>query len=734
MPSRAIAFLVVAVATLLPAPPARAQPVLCTNVVVFAVPGITWADVARYRPPNLLAAAAAGSKASVSVRTNSARTTYASGFATIGGGARVDGGRTTGGPQAAPDGGAIVAFGGALAEGEVVGGADEMRELADEQGYEARPGALAGALAGTRLVAAIGNGDAGSPPPVPVGRGRWASLAAMTPDGVVSLSATGPELLDADASAPFGVRTDATAVEDAIDSTLDQCAVTIVSPGDLERVDEAALSDPTVLGDERAQAVGAADALLGHVMTLLDEDRELLLVVSPTSPWWEERAHLGIAIARGPGFPPGSTLESASTRRTGFVTLPDVAPTILDFLGVARPPAMNGRPWVARPAGPGESLDGLIEENEEAVFVDSVQSKVSAGFVVCQVLVYAAAIALLASRRRRSLGGVVGALEVAALSIAAFPVATYLAGGLNGHAIGTVWYIVLLAGLALFLTAVLTVFLRNPLDRLLAISAFTVAVLAIDLFLGARLQIETVFGYSPIIAGRFAGIGNIAFAVLAAAGLLTGTLLVHRWRDRRALGAAALLFAGVVILDGAPQLGSDVGGVIALVPGLGITLVLLSGRRPSWRTVLVAAGVALVCLAVFLAVDLSRPPESQTHLARLFEDVRSRGFDPFLDTIRRKAEANLRVFKSSIWTFFVPPALGVLGWLLLRPRGRWRELAAVYPKPRAGLAGGLVLAVLAFAVNDSGIVIPAVILSFLVPMALMVHLLIESSATVERAP
>jgi hypothetical protein len=329
---------------------------------------------------------------------------------------------------------------------------------------------------------------------------------------------------------------------------------------------------------------------------------------------------------------------------------------------------------------------------------------------------------------------VVGVLEVAALSVAAFPVSTYLVGGLNGHAIGTLWYIVALVGLAFVLTAALTVLLRNPLDRLLVVSAFTVGVIAIDLFLGARLQIETVFGYSPIIAGRFAGIGNIAFAVLAIAGLLTGTLLIHRWRAPHALFVVGALFAAIVVLDGAPQLGSDVGGVIALVPGLGITLVLLSGRRPSWKTVAVAGGVALVCLGVFLAIDLSRPPESQTHLARLFEDVRARGLDPLADTIRRKAEANLRVFKSSIWTFLVPPALGVLGWLLLRPRGRWRALAATYPKPRAGLAGGLVLAVLAFAVNDSGIVIPAVMLSFLVPMALILHLLIESAAASERAP
>ena len=38
------------------------------------------------------------------------------------------------------------------------------------------------------------------------------------------------------------------------------------------------------------------------------------------------------------------------------------------------------------------------------------------------------------------------------------------------------------------------------------------------------------------------------------------------------------------------------------------------------------------------------------------------------------------------------------------------------------MIGGLALALLGFAVNDSGIVVPAVMLCLLVPMALVVHL------------
>jgi hypothetical protein len=708
------------------APVASAQPIICHNAVVFTLPGITWSDVARYRPPTLLELASAGAKGAVSVRTNSARTSYASGFATIGGGARVDGGRTTGALQATESGAAVDAGrDGKLELGVTAGGVEELRELASGQGYGARPGALADALAEHNGVAAIGNADTGRPPPAPVGGGRWALYAAMRSNGVVDYSATGPELLDLDATAPYGVRSDNIAVEGAIDQALEACAVTIVDPGDLERVDQAALSNPSVLGDERSQALASADALLGYVESHLDPD-DLLIVVSPTSPWWADRAHLGVAVARGPGFEPGSTLVSASTRRTPFVTLPDIAPTILDFLDVTQPAAMNGRPWETRAED--VTIASLVEEDEEASFVDSIQGPMSTGFVIFQVLVYGIAIALLASRRGRgSLGRVVGLLEAAALSVVAFPVSTYLAGIVDGHAFGTPWYVATICAFAVVIALVATLTIRHPLDRLMAVGALTVLVIAGDLILGGRLQIETVFGYSPIVAGRFAGIGNISFAVLAASALLTATLLVHRSSSRWALAGAGLLFAAVVIVDGAPQLGSDVGGVVALVPGLGITLVLLSGRRPSWKIVLASIGVAFVCLGVFLALDLSRPAEDQTHLARLFEDVRARGVGALGETVRRKASANLRVFKTSIWTLFVPPALAVLGWLLLRPRNRWRELATTYPKPRAGLVGGLLLAILAFAVNDSGIVIPAVILSFLVPMALVVHLQIEQA-------
>ncbi|MFN2488990.1 MAG: hypothetical protein ABR529_04500 [Actinomycetota bacterium] len=703
----------------------------CRHAVILTLPGVTWGDVRAAGPSEILDAARAGALGSISVRTNTARTSYAAGFGSIGAGARVDGARSAGGPAAASDPVALEASP-PLVSGMVAAGLAEMKDLARRAGYRAAPGALGSALDDIPLIA-VGNGDRGMPPPLPAGFGRWTLLGAMDRAGRVALSATGGKLLRAAADAPYGVRTDPTRMRRAVEEALAvPCSVVMIEQGDVARADTAALaSTERAARVDMTTALLAASDVLERARALLDPDRDLLMIVSPTSPAAADQARLGVAIAVGPGFEPGTVLESSTTRRRGLVTLPDVAPTVLDRLGVAMPAAMNGGPWLATEAASDDRIQDALDLNSESVFVDDLKSNVATAFVVFQVLVYLVAIPLVArSEARPERAPPVHWLEPAALAVVAFPVSTYLAGIARAHELGAGGFVALLVLVDAGLVALVTMILRRPLERLLALTALTTTVLVADLATAGALQLNTVFGYSPIVAGRFAGAGNIAFAVLGASGLITGALIVHHRRHaRQALLATALLFAAVVVVDGAPQLGSDVGGTLALVPALGVTWLLLAGRRPSPRIVVLSVVAGVVVLGAFLALDLARPPDDRTHLARLFIDVRARGLPVLVDTIDRKATANIRVFRSTVYTLFVPPALGVMAWLLRRPRGRWERLARAYPRLRAGLIGGLVLAVLGFAVNDSGIVVPAVILSYLVPMALLVHLALDRDAS-----
>lgn len=730
MAKRAVLLMLTLLGTLLAAAPASAEED-CRRAVVFTLPGVTWEMVEEIQPANLLTLVEEGAAGSMSVRTNSSRTSYASGFVTIGAGTRTDGGRLTG---SVADEGRPLELEMGTAEflrGDVEPtGAGEVISGARVAYYESEASALADAVPGP--VIALGNADPGSDPPIPLGQGRWVLLSALRSDGTVEAAAVGDDLLEPSEDAPFGVATDPTAFSQAFGEALAfGCdGVVIVDHGDLTRVDMLNKQlqtepDPTDL----ARALRAADRALGEVAANLGPE-DLLLTLSPTSPWWDEEVHLGVAVANGPGFHAGSTLVSASTRQDGIVTLPDVAPTILQHLGVDRPGEMLGRAFRSVP-GPDDRMASAIDLNEESVFAHALQADISTGFVVAQVILYAIAFLFLTRRKPFEDASERSAfwLEIGALAVVSFPLISYVQSPIPGHVLGIPGFIALLLALDGLVVAGLMRFLNHPLDRLQAVVTATVLVLIADLVLGTDLQLNAVWGNDPIVAGRFTGLGNIAFTVLGTSSLLTGALLVHRWPDdRRVLAAVGALFALTVVVDGAPGLGSDVGGVLALVPALGITALLLAGRRPSVRVILLAGVAALVVLGAFLALDLSRPSDERTHLGRLYESVVDTGGGAFWDAIDRKISTNLRVFRSTIWTYLMPPALGVMAWLLRRPRGRWGAVAERYPKLRAGLIGGLLLGVLGFAVNDSGIVVPAMTMSYLVPLALLLHLILEREA------
>lgn len=729
MGRRTAAVLIAASLSLVVAPPARAQEE-CARAVVFTLPGVTWQMIADVRPENLSKVIDRGSAGSMSVRTNSSRTSYASGFVTLGAGTRTDGGRLSGG--VADDGDVLMLPTGRarhLRSDVVPTGAPEIIRDARSAYYRSEASALADAL--DQPVVAVGNADPGSDPPVPLGGGRWVLLSALRADASVEAAAVGPDLLRESETAPFGVETDPEAFGEAVGEALSvECSVVFIDHGDLARVDMLAkqLETPPSAGDLE-RALLAADRALGEVEAAL-EPRDLLLVISPTSPWWDDEVHLGVAVARGPGFDPGSTLVSASTRQDGIVTLPDVAPTLLEHLDVERPSSMLGRAFRPTP-GQADRVQAAVDLNDESVFAHELQADISTGFVVAQVILYVIAFLFLTRRKPFESASLRNThrLEAGALAVVTFPLVSYLQSPIPAHELGVPGFIALLLVLDALAVAGLMAFLKDPLDRLLAVVAATVLVLIGDLVLGTNLQLNAVWGNDPIVAGRFTGLGNIAFTVLGTSSLLTGALLVHRWPgDGRIFAVVIALFAMTVVVDGAPALGSDVGGVLALVPALGITALLLAGRRPTLKTVLLSGVAAILVLGLFLALDLSRPSSERTHLGRLYESVTETGGRAFWDAIDRKISTNLRVFRSTIWTYLMPPALGVMAWLLRRPRGRWGAVAERYPRLRAGLIGGLLLGILGFAVNDSGIVVPAMTMSYLVPLALLLHLTLEREA------
>ena len=144
----------------------------------------------------------------------------------------------------------------------------------------------------------------------------------------------------------------------------------------------------------------------------------------------------------------------------------------------------------------------------------------------------------------------------------------------------------------------------------------------VDAAAGAHLAFNNPLGMNAVVAGRFYGVSNTAFAL--AAGALV-TVIAAAWNQlgrgrRTALILTCLLGGAALIVDGAPQLGADVGGALTLVPTLALLGAGLAGLRLSWRRWLAIGTTTLLVVGGFAVVDLLRPG-GPTHLGRFARQV-----------------------------------------------------------------------------------------------------------------
>ena len=217
------------------------------------------------------------------------------------------------------------------------------------------------------------------------------------------------------------------------------------------------------------------------------------------------------------------------------------------------------------------------------------------------------------------------------------------------------------------------------------VCALVAGLLVVDLLAGAPLQMDAVAGYSPLVAGRFAGLGNVAFGVYGTAALLATAFAAAGRSQRRAGTVVAVCGALAVVVLGV--WGTDVGGVLALVPAYALLGLRVTGARVSaGRLLLALAGAAAVVTALAL-LDLARPAPDRTHLGRFAADLRDGTAG---DLLVRKATSVLDLVLTSPVTAALPLVVAGAVWLLLRPppplaRALEREPALRHGLPAVGL-------------------------------------------------
>jgi hypothetical protein len=710
------------------------------RVLIISLPYVTWSDLDGPELANIDHVIAGSSIASLTTRTVG-RTDLSDGYLSVGAGARATGGGI------ATDGAAFGVdepfgrdrakdvyqrqTGRAVDHGIVHLGIASIIDANEAENLDAVVGTLGDALRrGGYSRAVVANGDGGSPLSAFPEYQRMAVGALMSSTGYLPDGQVGTGLLSNDPEAPFGRRLNVNkAVAAFNDAWQKDRSVVLVEASDLVR---ATRYQPfAVKGQRRVlykQALRASDRLVGRLLESVDPKHDAVILVSPVPSVLGET--LTVMAVRAPGVEPG-LLRSPSLRRPGFVQIVDVAPMILDLVGVKRPTDIHGRPMTVASTNRSivERRASLVDEIEAADFRDEVVNAVIITFIVLTTALALGAALVLMGR-----GGAKWRARVrfTALALLAFVPSVYLARLVPFHDVKLLYPVFLIAASCGLAALYRRAGHRHELDPPIIALAVIVVLLVGDVMLGARLQLDSAFGYTPAIGVRISGFGNISYAALAASAVLLAGLVAHRVPDRRGVQLAIGILAFVLLADAAPIWGADVGGVLSMIPAYGVTAALLLGKRvrPKLRTVLICLGAVIIGVAIAAAIDLSQAEDQRTHLARFIEEVRDNGASTITDTISHKLSQNLGTI-TSIWGIMLPPALAFVAYLSF-VSGRLGALVRRIPEMRAALIGFAVLAVLGYLLNDSGINIPAMMLAVLT--STLVALLVRRDPSADDVP
>lgn len=626
------------------------------------------------------------------------------------------------------------------ADGAVPGWADYL-QAAEETTYDAALGTLGDALV-----------DGGVPA---AGFGPGAAIALAGSDGVPvgthqPLPAAPGDLEPAVADALLEadlVVVDVGTVRDPGKATTER---PLGTPGDVP-TEEPSRADQVQVVEQRVAAAIAGAEAAGRPVTVLVAS----LADSGAAP------RLQLAGASGPAFAPGSPpfeaslLGSRSTRQDGIIQTTDITPSLVTALGLREqvpPGTLVGSPIEAVAAGTA-GYEAVVDIGLHAIAIQPLIPPFFLALVFINLLFYllvaiglnSRVVAVLRTRAPVDPRFVLSSLVVAGVSIASIPVATYLANTLPWWRTGAPGWTLL--GLVVAIIAVITVLAlapgwgRAPQAPIAVVAGLTLAVLCYDAVTGGTLQVSALMGAPPTVAGRFYGLNNQAFALLATASVLVAVVasdpFVRAGRRGWAATVIAVIGAAVTIIDGTPGLGSDFGGPPVLVPGFLLLTLMALGIRITWLRVLGVLAAGAVVVMIFSVLDWLRPESQRTHLGRFVDTVLDGGL---WDVVSRKLDQNLSNLGGTWLTLLALGGIALVVLVLLRPI---RSVAnAPDGGPYAWLSGGAplrllgesspmlgpglvtlgVVLALGFALNDSGIVIPAI------GVALAVPLLVATSA------
>jgi hypothetical protein len=447
------------------------------------------------------------------------------------------------------------------------------------------------------------------------------------------------------------------------------------------------------------KGLGVRSVPLSQLRGLVDGLRGGDLLIAIERPPPEKNRALSIGIA-GRGY--DGNLTSDSTRLDGYVLSTDVAPTILERLGVAVPSQMSGQPIRAE----GEvDPAAVVSLGERMAVISERRGPVIGLSLLVWLILLGVALALQSRgslgthtvpkepRDRRDL--VRPGVRVVGLSVIYLPLLLLLGAALEPGQ-GIEQALVMLGAPVL---AVLTLATLGGYRALAVASAATVLAYAIDVVAGSPLTALSLLGPNPGLGVRFYGIGNeleALLAVLIVAGTGAGlTGFAPRLSPRGCAIAFLAIGLGAALVFAAGRFGADVGAAIVFPVGAAVAAALIAARRRRSALLIVALPFAVVALLAL--IDLVSG--ANAHLTRSVLDAG--GLGDLGDVAQRRLQLSAHSFARPIVFVFLP-LIVALAALAVARRERLRAWLDGRPAMGAGLLGAVVATVVGTLANDSG--------------------------------
>ena len=432
-----------------------------------------------------------------------------------------------------------------------------------------------------------------------------------------------------------------------------------------------------------------------QIISQLANRKDITLIVTGVGPNpGSDDPSLQVIYRLGTTLP--GWLTSASTRRDGIVTLPDLTRTLIDFGGpTSSSVAVDGSPFAVYDAN--LTVDGIdaklssIAALSDAAPIGYIALGL-AGAVLFVIMVFSVVRGKFELPKLiLTLGGV---LAAAMMLTGAAPWQYSDSPALFLSVLVALW-LVILTPLALLVGRLASV------PNIIAATAITVAAFTVDAALGAVMQPGSMLNSRPIYGLRWYGFGNVTFAAYASAGLILAGYIAHRClavgRRGAAMAAVGAIGFGIVICEGWPSMGSDFGGVVALTPAVLWLMLGLSGVRMTWLKVLAIGGSAVLAVAVISILDWRRGPDRRTHLGNFVQRILD---GDALDVISRKAVASAETIFSIVGIGSL--LIGVVLWIVIF-RFVVPRISSEFSTLRSTLIAALIVAIVGTLLNDSGI-------------------------------